>query len=255
MSTAQDTAQDSETRAAITLSTIGTWLSLAAAVTLPLYAVGYVALAAQIAAAHTADFSTAFYAASLVPDKVILGQGLRAFWTEPLLVLTFLISVVVWNTDRRPLPFDFVRAALTGFERQHYKRRSLWRFRIGLAAFVALLILPEVFLGGPSVSLAPSVTGFLLGYVIVWGRQLGFPRISYHLAAIMLIAVGMIAHLVLLADLEEPPLPQVVLQRDGGAASVSGRLVAHSHGYWHVLTGNQLLSVRDADVTTAATSP
>ncbi len=63
--------EDTDT-ALLSLADVGVWLSLLAALAIPVYSLGLIALTAQIAFTYSLDYSTAWYAASLVPNKVVL---------------------------------------------------------------------------------------------------------------------------------------------------------------------------------------
>ncbi len=256
------TARETESKAWLTLSSIGSALSLAAAIAVPLYAVGYIGLAAQIATSYTGDFSTAFYAASLVPNKVIVGQGLRAFWTEPILSIIFLLGVLYQaHSNQRPVSnTGFYRAIVFQGDWRKYKALPLW---IGRLVFLIVLLAPvlalvDILRTGNTIHWASAihaVTVIGVGYVIQKGRESRVPRITYYLASILLLYIGMIVFLIFVADLEEPPLPQVELQRASSEVKVTGRLVAHSDGYWHVLITGKLVAVKDDTVGTATLSP
>lgn len=256
------TTQETEARAALTLSSIGTVVSIVATLTVPLYAVGFVALAAQIAATYTGDFSAALYAASLVPDKVIVGQGLRAFWIAPYTAGSFVISVLLLaRLYQRPVgAIPVLKAVLFLGDWRTYSTRPLLLARVfylSVALLFAVLVQGFVMRGDKSLWYVLSLVFVVIvvSQIIRRGRETGAPRVSYYLPSILIGYAGMIAQLLFVTSLAEPPLPHVALQPATNQAAISGRLVTHSDGYWHVLTTDRLVAVRDADVRTATLSP
>lgn len=107
---------DKETQRSVSLADIGAALTMAAALALPLYAVGFIVLIAQMYGTNGSSFSTTLYAASLVPNRVVVGQGMRVLWAEWAYILPFLLLTVstAWHYNRPLRDNDLTLAAIVG---------------------------------------------------------------------------------------------------------------------------------------------
>jgi hypothetical protein len=248
------------------------WLTIVqsvAIITVPpatFYALGVVALWLPIAMDYTHDFSTAWYATSLVPRTVVIGQGIKTF--GPPLLITLGSALWVWSLGR-------------GSGRQSISLLSWLAIPVGLAAtYFGFLWLqnPEHFMWVPSWGQSFSGLGaaeqwiirlaavlLLLGggaggyfmasstersnfipvrfRVVSWKRFLGGVTILY--GAALLIALVSAALRVL-------PMPYMEIQRQQENSTLSGALLANSEGSWYIFEPEGNLTVLPNDQVKSA---
>ncbi len=276
--------QDSQARPVLSLGDVGVWLSLLAALAIPLYSLGLIELTAQIAFTYELDYSTAWYAASLVPDKVVLGQGLRVVIAQPVYFATILVSLVTsirsyqrsaerWQEIRLEAAkisgvAEQLKAAGPDEELERQLRASLDRvdelaeesrqsrmprwFRKWFAPLFLVLWLVSfvlAFIGRQWSFVVPTLTtlgasGLLLFVADVFARR----RIPFRwtLPVTFLVAyAGAAIVAAVSAGLSEPPLPAVKIDAQPPR---QGQLITHTDGYWHILTRGALVAVPDSGV-------
>ncbi len=227
-------------------------VELAALISVPpalLYAVGLCTLWIQISQTYwSLNLTTAWYAASLAPKSVALGQGVRAFWA--ILPVSFLLSflvmlfVYVYNrfyqkdpTFRGKEPVTFLLGMFTiallaiSFLLTDYSLAllQLLRFLVGFLAFYSLWFLAFRHVGQHR-SLTPYPAGM-------------YQLLRYILIGSLLIAVlwpGNLQLPYLVRGLNETggPYKEDYSPMDDAIEFriTEGRLLTVSGGYWHVLS-------------------
>jgi hypothetical protein len=191
------------------------------------YVLGLIGLAMPIKGAFTRDISTAWYAVSLVPKTVVMGQGARIWlrWPFILLVLGLPVKLLLppsLLSDAVILGVALVVALKVVFGEYASRGKSV------IAVFLAASTLAIV-------ATAPNIFVATLG-LFMGGFLLGVPE----------------------AINAAPPLPEIEVNlnkqhgntKDGPPTCVFGQLVAHSDGFWYLFDKNskELLSIPDGDV-------
>ncbi len=282
--------EDTDT-ALLSLADVGVWLSLLAALAIPVYSLGLIALTAQIAFTYSLDYSTAWYAASLVPNKVVLGQGLRVVVVQPWYFLIILPSTVhnmwgVYRSSGRLVEARMEVAKIAGVREQldarghddelgRQMQASLDRLKemveesprsrmpqglikwVGLLVVVMLLALMVLALVARDWSTTAGLlttfvtTGTFLYVGTVFARR----RIPFRWAlpiAFLVVYAGAVLIAAVSAGLSEPPLPLVKISAQPPR---QGQLLTHADGYWHILTEGSLVVVPDCGVTFVTVTP
>ncbi len=197
------------------------------------------------------NFTTAWYAVTMVPKGIVAGQGVR-IWVQFPLLLTLMVLLAVWLWQHWPLliqalllltivVFWYISTSL--YVRKMAKKvpgvgRAWARVTYGLLAIAG------VFIGASAAQLTESggwdATSFA---ILFFGNFLaGLP----------------------MAILVDPPLPRVEIRLkeerpkediDQVSNYCVGRLVAHTDGFWHLFVENQerLLSIPDDRVIAVRT--
>ena len=231
------------------------------------YPVGLGVLAIQLLLSKNLEFLTAWYAASLVPATLIIGEGLRV------LLIPLLIGLVVALASAHLRVWWLLRVrkqlAVTVKELERLTRRTLMGLVGGtlIALAVAMLWLAPMPLFGAftiALSLVPAVlvgvwSGILIASdcvrhtsrpersTVLLGRHLFFRGLregwifrglvwAYFGSALCASA----AVLAIAAVGREPDLPRVIMSTRGERVETPQQpppsLLSHSGGYWHILT-------------------
>jgi len=208
--------------------------ALAAAV----YVLGLVALFIPNSLAYTGDFSTAWYAVSLVPKTVVAGHGVRQLLAQPLLGIFLVVALVLLNywVSKR-------------FGRVWLRRMNAI---LSIGGVVVLVLMP----GPRNVEPTPeTITPLdvlreaiiaLIGVAVVilgsyWAAR--YSRQGRFLLAAISVFAGLFLASLLRVTTNDPPLPRVDIS---GTEEIQGRLVTHYDRVWYVFTeqGN-LVAVPD----------
>lgn len=226
-------------------------LALVGAIT---YSLGLIALLMPIALGYTHDFSSAWYAVSLAPKTVVVGQGIRHLLGTPtLIVIGYLAG---WGLYRY---FDDIISQMQGYMGRLLKLSFL-------AVVIALIALgfwlTWRWLQTPN-SLHPA--GYIL-YGAIAGALVGkpFPKtaarnndsnspdmleIRRQMKRTMIVGTSVWLFLLGFASialLNEPPLPSVEID---GANVTEGKLLNHIDGFWYVFNEEgELVAIPDAEV-------
>jgi hypothetical protein len=200
-------------------------LALIVGVGAVLYPIGFIQLVARVCFGATNDFSTAWLVASLMPPVQVAGQGVRALagmWWFLIFLSVLLLYLYRWPLDETRSLREYLSAAL-----------STWPVVIivvvGTAASVITSVVSERSWQAVVGSVIRMVMGLLIAALIVTHRA---RRAFIQLALVTAVVyIGTSASLVLDASQHhDPGLPHVEV------GSYKGWLVAHSDGYWYVLT-------------------
>jgi len=194
----QRASEDSPKRSGF-FERLGAVSGIVAATAGAIYSLGLIALWAPIVRAYTGDFSTAWYAVSLLPNTVVAGQGVRQLVVGPLsFSLLIIIAILLWGFARATAlnvglylgvryggsleGALFLNAAVLVVLSNLMKRVArvlLWIFTMLLTFIPTLIILAFVFgfsleqvrevLGvASSVPSTPSDSPTLLAYAYAW---------------------------------------------------------------------------------------
>ena len=247
---------------------IGGWL--AAYIGIPailLYPVGLAVFAFQLLLSKNLEFLTALYAASLVPATLLVGYGLKVF-VMPIFV-SFVVSLATAHLRVWWLLKVRKKLTVTVTELERRTRRTLMSLAGGslVAMAAALLWLAPIPLFSAftiTFSLVPAVlvggwSGILIAsdYVqhtsrpernnVLFGRHLFLRGVregwiarglsSAYLGSAFCASVVILA---IAAAGQGPDLPRVIISTRGEQVEALNKtpplLLAHSEGYWHVLT-------------------
>lgn len=216
--------------------------ALLAVAAIGVYIVGLFALLFPISRTFTGDFTTAWYAVSLVPRTIVAGQGVRQVLAYPaisVLVLTAFFLLVAFlrvRLRRSATGVTFVLAlivlvAVTAYlawivftaepSESVYSRSNL--VEAGISTFGLLVVIVGGFWGGLLLS---------RGIEFVEGHYLPhIPNPKYLVRGLAVLMVAVLIMASLSAAIKDPPLPEVSLT---GASITSGTLVTHSEDFWFV---------------------
>lgn len=228
-------------------------------------------MAARVA--YKLDFVTAWYAASLASNKVILGVGvdhLRTNWYVILLFLVFIPLVFLplyrQYADELAKPageaLQLERAEPLSQPRQEANSRS----RTNMAPWAVVAVVSAVlvvligFVGHQwGILLAITVmipvgigANLLTGYGAL---RKGPPlRIAAEIALLLYIASVLASFLT--GSSRALPLPPIEIPQESGSV-LRGRLLNHADGYWHVLSNEQggLVSIKDDNAKAVTIAP
>jgi uncharacterized repeat protein (TIGR01451 family) len=230
-----------------------------------LYPVGFLVFVLQISRFYPFDFSTAWYAASLIPATVVTGQGVK-YLLLPLLISVLISSfvarvfIVSYEQDRRllsalglgillsvlVLPLGIIVFALiAGREGLLY-----WAFFIPLGALFGLIgarhILNSYYQHQYSADdkQRQGAPDFLPGFLDWFSR--GVRERWIFKGLLTAYAGSVISAFLIVFPLDwldkDPDLPHVKMKTSGRVIE-DGILLSHSDGYWHVIDTSRV----DAD--------
>lgn len=234
-------------------------VALIAAVPAALYALGLAALWVQISTTYTQDFAVAWYAASLVPNTMVLGQGIHVFWEE--LLWLIVLALVTYTPVRRSFSHRPGTPAMSS-----RAKKTMIGILIAILFTMYLLItfveLPEDPVGTfPLFRVASFACGtasaLLAALVLVWNAERGTPLHTRILVMLAILYMGAFGIGIFDSALDEPPLPSVTLNA-AGTDNIEGQLLVHAEGYWHILTREgSVVSVPDneARLVKASSNP
>jgi hypothetical protein len=233
------------------MGTIGDLAALVTAVGISIYVMGLVGLSVTIRRTFAADFTTAWYAVSLLPRTVVAGQGVRLWLRWPIIAIAIVLPTTQIAGDNRVL---LALAVIAMFSAAMFftLRRLLFnpQQRRNFLVLCALAL-------GYTTSAVPGLILLAVGIVLITQDPSGQPSIAKAAldalgiaAAGTHFAIGVI--LILLGGLGlgvrsaldlTTPLPPVKLEiTEEYAAAMKeicnpcrGWLVAHSDGFWHLL--------------------
>lgn len=234
-------------RKSLSLATIGAWLSVLAAIALPIYGIGHLILVRQFSLAYNYSWPTAWYAASLVSKTQVVGV-LLDFLDNPDVVIRLPIALVLAALllgavalTRQWLQPEAITAIGWGNLLAVFKPRTkpLW---VGIVQVVFLLVVLGWLVR--SAGLVEATRALLGMGVIIFGILLAM--LDYHRGLplpVRLVRLVLILNLFLLFSLtigtapEKPTLPEVELATETGA-TVQGQLLSHVDGYWYIITSD-----------------
>jgi hypothetical protein len=222
------------------LETVVTVIVAAGAV---VYPIGFGQLVARVDLGSTNDFSTAWLVASLMPPVQVAGQGVLALAQSwPLLffmVLAGLLASRGGGSETRSL-LEFIRS----------KPWTFYVLILGLYAIgaAAVGLLTHDWEDAAVVGLGSIAVGLV--WILIETRRARRALVQW----ILVIAVGYVGIAALsvidVTQSHDPGLPHV------DAGGYDGALVAHSDGYWYVLTtSGKLVAVPDTQATVVMITP
>jgi hypothetical protein len=266
----------SPAQGAAIITALGALAAIITALAALTYVLGIVALWIPIARAYTGDYSTALYAASLVPRTVVIGQGVRS-WFGPALYITILFSVlsVLWFS-------------LGSFLQESFRKwwLPIWSSGVIVYMTLAALLAYELHLDlsphkpwremhGATltwtiVSWALYFSGLAGVFAYAWRKEGGRDRLLrkpdreaiFHPKAwiaglryaTLVFLVVMIASIPADAA-KDPPLPTVAIS-GASEREMGGYLLAHSDATWYILNREGLLmAIPDDEIEAVRISP
>jgi hypothetical protein len=234
---------------------------------LAIYVVGLAGLAWSIWSRITNDFSTAWYAASLIPRTVVAGQAMRIWMRWPLAItLLWVPATLVWVILAKSDIQSVLSLIISGLSPTSQRSLQVVLTTLAGAIGVALMrllasrLIPEwdsasiwsrslavtsLFFGFALAITASIVasTGIAIDQVFPPELRVNGDRVLLGVAFIF--AGGFLIGMPSSASVE-PPLPTVRFSQPSGTDVVYGKLVAHRDGFWHYFNGMlELTSVRD----------
>lgn len=232
----------------VSLASIGAWLSVIAAIVVPIYGLSFTVLVVQLRATYKFDWPTSWYAASLASERLVAGVAL-AFLLSPGVLISLigaaLLAVALLVLARlAPLPRngDWSRYRDYGWrkvlESFLFRRKDrVWNLLtlVQILTPVALILVNMQF-GREWWRITTPILGTVTGS---WGSVLmirdlarGRPLPVRILRLLSLFYVYLLVTTAVQARILPPPLPPVELS-DG----TQGRLLGHSDGYWAIIVG------------------
>jgi hypothetical protein len=233
------------------------------------YTLGILLLSMQIHLTYDLPFASTWQAATLVPEPIVFGQGIRVILADPLLIIfcaLFFAFRKPQSVDRRAEERDnsdlskkIIWIGNSGWDK--------WDIKIVLGTTVAIvlmylitgLILIKQNSVAPAFEFAKRATSVILTFVFggfismaaIETRKQNYPFFA-RVGVIFVVAyVGVFLAAMLRGDLNEPPLTKVEIKQ--GKTLVQGRLLAHKDDYWHIIedSGNIIaISNDEAKVVT-----
>jgi hypothetical protein len=230
--------------------------ALLTAAGIAVYALGLIGLAVPIRNHFATNFSTAWYAVSLVPKTVVAGQGLRIWVQWPIAITTMLLFATVLLEPVSILLYvaAFVIVASIPFIFIVSTKRLSGSRRV----FSILLTLPAnafiVPLGLISIVDALEIHSLLPPEVDILNEGL-------LLRGLVVVFLGSFMNAIGFAMAAIPPLPKVSVAKQDGVVlndlpdPLVVWLVAHTDGVWHLFieADRELLSIPDDKVLTVRT--
>ena len=207
------------------------------------YVLGLVGLAIPFARTDARNFTTAWYAVSMVPKTIVAGQGVRIWIQLPL--------------------------ASTGVVLLATRLGRSWPFSVGLIIFVGLMFVLGTYVAHRAIRASGvwSATTYLTyALLAVAGVFIGLSAAqlndanSWDVRAFAVLFAGNFLAGLPVAILSDPPLPRVEIRLregiDGDSNHCVGQLVGHTDGFWHLFVENQkrLMSIPDDRVLTVQSS-
>lgn len=267
-----DTAEGQAASKGTPFTNVLNFLASLAAIAGVLYALGLVLFIFQLWTTFGTSFSTALFAASIVSQVVIVGQGLRVVWVEPLLsVALFGFTILSLLTVPERHNQRTRQAILRSASSQTRSKSSLTLGPIVVLdrrVFFWLAIVFFVFFAGPLSyyiyignwrSVAQAFVRIIIAisaplafyYDISRGRNLLWRLLT----PVFILYFGLAFSALVGAQLDTPPLPTIQLYINGQLQQ--GRLVAHQDGYWYLFTepDNQLKAISDSSVENTIFAP
>jgi hypothetical protein len=226
---------------------------------------GLVGLSLTIRFNFTIDFTTAWYAVTLLPRTVVAGQGVRLWLRWPLIATAILVPAVQITASGSIIVTAFLGGIALATLAQSVTRSSAARRRVWSISVIPITLgLLTVQEGVILAAQEPSLRAKLASTVL---EALGIAVDENSVAiGVMLILLGGFAIGIPSAIVFRPPLPRVKLEIDDEASNPSvamkqgpnpleGWLVAHSDGFWHLFPdeSKELQSIPDEQVHVART--
>jgi hypothetical protein len=219
-------------------------LALIVGVGAVLYPIGFIQLVARVDLGATNDFSTAWLVASLMSPVQVAGQGVRALagmWWFVILIAVFMLYLYRWPLKE------------TKSFREYWDTYLFAGWRLPIVA--AITLVPAAAIGLVQHSWQSVVSNLILA---IMAQLIGALTVT-HRARSALMEVALLTAIVYVATSasvildasqhHDPGLPHVQV------GSYNGRLVAHSDGYWYVLTSTGQLVAVPNDPTTVVIQP
>lgn len=246
-----DQEKQSKSRFSTTFAEVSAGVALAA---ICIYVVGLWALWLPISRTFTNDFSTAWYAVSLVPQTVIAGQGVRQVLIQPALALFLIMCFYVFAAVLRgrfrlhnitialvlalvfavPIMGWMIWIIVTGEKtKEPFAPSNLVEAGISTLAFVISIV------GG-------LASGTMLNRGLQFAEGNYLPKVvsvSNIVRGVTVSCVAVIIAAFLNSAVREPPLPTVKFSKSSIA---EGALLTHSEGFWYVFDSKgQLQAIPD----------
>ncbi len=213
-----------------------------------LYTCGILLLSVQIHLTYQLPFAATWYAATMVPQQIVFGQGLQAILYSPVTFLVVIIFGIVLSR-REFLQGDPTEDQDGSFLSKKYSiPNGFYQFLMKYALIWILLfsVIPAqeaLRLGSlqPLQMLVPFIARFMvagltmIGFIIVT-TQSRKHNLSFPVVVAIIFSLGyanMFLSAALHGDLNEPPLTSIEIKKDN--TIVRGRLLAHEGDYWHVI--------------------
>jgi hypothetical protein len=249
---------------------IGDLAAFVTAVGIAVYVMGLVGLSVTIRFNFTRDFTTAWYAVSLLPRTVVAGQGVRLWLMWPIIVTVILLPTAQIANDTIFAIVHVATLLLAGASLSLTWPRFVRRTHREPATYLYLPAVLLASLGGGIIGYGARVAQNPASESILFGRALeglGIAVDEYSFViGILLMLLGGFAMGIPSAIVFRPPLPRVKLEIDDGTSnppvvmkqgsnSFEGWLVAHSDGLWHLFLdeSRELQSIPDENVRVART--
>jgi hypothetical protein len=224
------------------------------------------------------DFTTAWYAVSLLPRTVVAGQGVRLWLMWPIIAMVILVPTAHITNDVYTLitvsivtsllaVASFFLILMLRIRREHrtpvrrlVRRLVLVLIVLYIPATLGSLIMTQ---GAKFLAQFPTEATFFSGALDALG--IAVDKNSFAIGIILILLGGFVIG-VPSAIVFRPPLPLVTLEMPNETSSPSiamkqgsnplvGWLVAHSDGYWHLFLdeSRELQSIPDEKVRLART--
>jgi len=222
------------------------------------YGMGLLVLIAQLYEVYFPDFRIALYAASLVPNTIVLGQAAYGFANLSVLILTIFLSFVfiffVIFLEKQQVNvhkvFNWASTPLEGNNPRMQRPRRLQATiaLVVLPLFVIVLILAAFWSGLPS---GVSTIGTLIILVLALNHK----SIPLTQRVFLVLMISYFSALSLLLYDTPPTIPVQVTMNDM-ATTIDGELLAESGNFLHIIVkedeGNeafQLISIPNNQVS------
>jgi hypothetical protein len=246
------------------------------------YVLGLFALWVPIARAYTHDFTSAWYAASLVPKTIIAGQGVKELLGLPLftvlgVVVVIMIRQLTLRSDEDTAEAAFRRfswflIAITAICVPFFGYYPLFKTLTSSAMEGSYVDVLGVYLehfryiqnyaAAWVVLLGASLTALYLSYNREFlGLQLSsenpLPKVTDRRLVLssfaLVFGLSFLGGFVNTSLYSQPPMPTVEIT---GTSKVEGALLTHTEGFWYVFNQDgELIAIPDDEVKTVRVSP
>jgi hypothetical protein len=237
---------------------IGDLVALVTAAGIMVYVLGLVGLAISIRLRFTTDLPTAWYAVSLLPRTIVVGQGVRIWLGLPIILTAIVLPLTFMagtfgGRSYLLVGILLVVAFVDIFIRYPAQVARTWgepflKTLVTLSAGTLVLALGAVIMTlAASVIIQEATLTDLPFFLPAIADAIGDNRVI----GILLLFVGSFIVGLPMAARAIPPLPWVKISKNPpGDALEEGRLVTHSDGFWHLFDkNNDLLSIPDERVS------
>lgn len=234
----------------LSLASLGVWIGVIAAVATPFYIFGIVVLTAQISRSYHLSYSTAWYAASLVPSIGILGVSLgilKGVWLY--LAIQTVLGLFLLRFDNLDRFHDMTLRQYMARYRPSF--RDKWD--ILRTALVAVMVLAPVvlfileFRNSHDWLRSATTTLNSSWYVLLSMAMVGkkSPKIRVLILFALMYAQAGLTTLTI-RGIDIPRLPAVEMNQDA-TTKIQGQMLNHKDSYWYVLAHdpNRLVAIPD----------